>query len=125
MKKFEFRIFREKAKKFFTGEVSSFISILILPTYRFFRRLRIAFQTCTRIFLIITWQPCKEVSHKKWVMDYLFCQKLWIIKKKKIHLPINTQKTHLSPEGIEPLTLYVEKSLLYILATTGDQQFYL
>ncbi len=30
----------------------------ILPTYEFFSRLRIAFQTCTLIFLIITWQPC-------------------------------------------------------------------
>ncbi len=27
------------------------------PTYGFFRCLRIAFQTCTRIFLVISWQP--------------------------------------------------------------------
>ncbi len=48
---------RKNLKKFFTGEVSPFILIPILLTYGFFRHLRIAFQTCTQIFLINTWQP--------------------------------------------------------------------
>ncbi len=59
MKKIKFRIFREETvKKYFAGEVFPFILIPILPTYGFFSCLRIAFQTCTRIFLIITWQLC-------------------------------------------------------------------
>ncbi len=44
-------------KKLFAGGVFPLL-IPILPTYGFIRCLRIAFQTCARIFLIITWQPC-------------------------------------------------------------------
>ncbi len=59
LKKIKFRIFREKTvKKFFAGKVFFSILIPILPTYGFFMRLRIAFQTCTQIFLIIKRQPC-------------------------------------------------------------------
>ncbi len=62
-KKIKFRIFREKTiKKIFASKVFPFILISIFPTYEFFRRLWIAFQTCTRIFLIITWQPCPIVK---------------------------------------------------------------
>ncbi len=44
-------------KKVFAAQVFPCILIPILPTYGFFNRLRIAFQTCTRIFVNITWQP--------------------------------------------------------------------
>ncbi len=49
--------------KCFAGEVFPFILISILPTYGFFRCPWIVFQTCTRVFLIITWQPwCGRTS---------------------------------------------------------------
>ncbi len=86
MKKFKFCIFRDKTlKKIFTGEVSTFILIPILPTYGFFRRLRITFQTCTRIFLIITWQPWGEqmrCSTCGWFPDdFQLCNKVlyWLM----------------------------------------------
>ncbi len=55
---------RKHLKKFFAGEVFLFILIPELPTYGFFRRLRIAFQTCTQIFLTITWQPCLAIGKR-------------------------------------------------------------
>ncbi len=42
----------------FTCKISPIILIPILLAYEFFRCLRIVFQMYSRIFLIITWQPC-------------------------------------------------------------------
>ncbi len=82
MKKIKFLIFREKTvKKFFTGDVFHFILIPILPTYGFFRRLRIAFQTCTRIFLVITWQPWVIVHGEVFVQAFTHTRRPFILNE--------------------------------------------